>query len=242
MVFAMRTEEQNKKHAEYMSNYKKDDSVYQQHKKDYAKKYYQENKERIKKNSLENHFKNRDQRLIRQKEYRVNNREKELCRKRLLYHNNKEVYQKKNKLNYEKHKEKYNKASYLRKKERLKTDIAFRIKDCLSSRVRQAIKHRYDGVFTSDLIGCDIDFLRQQLENKFQPGMSWDNYGLKGWNIDHIIPCSSFNLGDFEEQKICFNWANLQPMWSGENLDKGIRIKCNPITEKELTMCMTLFL
>lgn len=51
--------------------------------------------------------------------------------------------------------------------------------------------------------------------------MSWDNYGMYGWHIDHIKPCSSFDLSNPAEQKICFHYTNLQPLWAKENLSKG---------------------
>jgi len=53
----------------------------------------------------------------------------------------------------------------------------------------------------------------------FLENMSWDNYG--NWHIDHIIPISSFNLENVEEQKICFNYKNTQPLWAIDNLKKS---------------------
>jgi hypothetical protein len=76
---------------------------------------------------------------------------------------------------------------------------------------------------TLDLIGCSIDFLKNWLESKFKEGMSWENYGE--WHIDHIKPCSKFNLTDEEEQKKCFCYNNLQPLWASENTSKGNRWK-----------------
>ena len=51
--------------------------------------------------------------------------------------------------------------------------------------------------------------------------MSWDNYGTHGWHIDHIRPCASFDLSDEEQQKICFHYTNLQPLWAEDNLKKS---------------------
>jgi len=48
----------------------------------------------------------------------------------------------------------------------------------------------------------------------------WDNYG-SGWHIDHIRPCSSFDLSDEEQQRACFHHSNLQPLWVKDNLEKG---------------------
>ena len=68
----------------------------------------------------------------------------------------------------------------------------------------------------------DIKQLKQHLKKQFKKGMSWDNYGK--WHIDHIKPCASFNLDDTEEQRRCFNFSNLQPLWVKDNLQKGSKI------------------
>ena len=98
-------------------------------------------------------------------------------------------------------------------------DIAFKIRHNLSGRVRSAIKrnnhHKNNSVF--ELLGCSIDFLKQHLESQFQEGMTWENYGMHGWHIDHIIPCSYFDLKIKENQFICFHYLNLQPLWRNEN-------------------------
>ena len=51
--------------------------------------------------------------------------------------------------------------------------------------------------------------------------MTWQNYGI--WHIDHIQPLSKFNLLKLEQQKIAFNYKNLQPLWAIDNLKKGDR-------------------
>ena len=74
------------------------------------------------------------------------------------------------------------------------------------------------------LIGCTGEQLKLHLESQFQKGMTWDNYGHKGWHIDHIKPCSSFDLTDPEQQKVCFHYTNLQPLWALDNLIKSDKI------------------
>lgn len=67
---------------------------------------------------------------------------------------------------------------------------------------------------SSKLLGCTAKEARQHIESKFTKGMTWENYGLDGWSIDHILPCSSFDISDPEQQKICFHYTNLQPLWT----------------------------
>ena len=74
---------------------------------------------------------------------------------------------------------------------------------------------------TEELLGCDVLTLKKHLESQFKDGMSWGNYGRKGWHIDHIIPLDQFNLIDLEEQKKAFYYTNLQPLWAIDNLIKG---------------------
>ena len=69
-------------------------------------------------------------------------------------------------------------------------------------------------------MGCTIDEYWIYLESKFSPGMNRKNYG-KFWNIDHIVPCSSFNLENNEELLKCFNYLNTQPLTIKANLKKG---------------------
>lgn len=97
-------------------------------------------------------------------------------------------------------------------KARCKTDVNFRILRNLRQRMRFAMKNNKTEK-TIKLIGCSIIDLKAYLELKFLPTMSWDNYG-KYWQIDHIIPCSKFDLTILEEQLKCFHYTNLQPLFT----------------------------
>lgn len=108
---------------------------------------------------------------------------------------------------------------------RMATDSSFHLRSNLASLINVAIRKQF-GVKanrTNDLIGCTITKLRQHLEAKFSDGMSWDNYGKHGWHIDHIRPCASFDLSDPEQQRQCFHYTNLQPLWAADNIRKGAK-------------------
>lgn len=72
-------------------------------------------------------------------------------------------------------------------------------------------------------LGCSIEDFKKHLESLWQPGMSWCNYGLRGWHIDHVIPISSFDLVIKQEQLKACHYTNLQPLWAKDNLSKGDR-------------------
>jgi hypothetical protein len=74
-----------------------------------------------------------------------------------------------------------------------------------------------------DYLGCTIEDFRERIESLWEEGMNWENYGRGGWHIDHITPCSWFDLTDDKQAKECFNWKNLQPMWETDNCTKKDR-------------------
>lgn len=76
---------------------------------------------------------------------------------------------------------------------------------------------------TSQLIGTTREGLKRHLESLWALGMDWENYGPKGWHIDHKRPCASFDLTDPAQQRACFHYTNLQPMWATDNHSKGAK-------------------
>lgn len=98
-----------------------------------------------------------------------------------------------------------------------------RITGNLRKRIRDVLKGETKSGRSMSLIGCTGEELKLHLEAQFLPLMDWSNYGPKGWHIDHIRPCASFDLSDPAQQKECFHYTNLQPLWSEENTSKGAR-------------------
>ena len=121
---------------------------------------------------------------------------------------------------------------------RLKTDPQFKLHCRLNTRVHKALER--DGTVkankTTQLVGCSIKELKDYLQAHWEKGMNWENYTKEGWHIDHIRPCASFDLTDNEQQKVCFNWRNLMPMWGQENMEKGDRYE--PFDEDEWKQLM----
>ena len=108
-------------------------------------------------------------------------------------------------------------------KSKRQSDPSFDISKRLRIRVANALKKKnsYKSQSTEDLLGCKWNFFIKWIESQFKDGMSWDNRNL--WHIDHIKPCCSFDLSNKEQQKQCFHYTNLQPLWAEENLRKNGR-------------------
>lgn len=94
-----------------------------------------------------------------------------------------------------------------------------RVADRFRGRLRELVRSKHKK--SLDILGCTPDQLRAHLESLWLPGMSWDNYGLHGWHIDHKKPCSGFDLTQPSQVEQCFHYSNLQPMWAFDNLSKG---------------------
>ena len=124
---------------------------------------------------------------------------------------------------YDKNQPKLMKISVAKRAKQRKTIPHIKIRDNLSSRMKLALKEQNltKRNTTAELVGCSIKYLKQYLEIKFKPGMTWKNHGRFGWHIDHIRACSRFDLSDPVQQKICFNYKNLQPLWAEDNIRKS---------------------
>ena len=174
----------------------------------YDKKYREANKEKVK------------QRI---KKWREKNKEKIAEQRRDYYQTNKlhrlelcKLYSEKNKTNYNNYKRKYQKQRYA-------SNLHFQMKNKLGARIRLALKNKIKKTgSTLDLLGCSLPFFRKYFESKFTVGMSWNKISLI--HIDHIVPCKNFDLTKKSDQKKCFHYTNLQPLWAKDNLSKGCKL------------------
>jgi len=118
-------------------------------------------------------------------------------------------------------KKKHQKAVRDYERSKRASSLGFRLKGCLRARLVTALKRNQKvGSAVKDL-GCTIPELRTHLESLFQPGMTWENWGRKGWHIDHIEPLASFDLTDRQQFLRACHYTNLQPLWAADNLRKS---------------------
>jgi len=117
----------------------------------------------------------------------------------------------------------------IREKQRMQTDIGYKIMCYQRGYIKKILKQREvrKSNKTRKLLGCTNSELKEYLEQQFVDGMTWENHGPYGWHVDHIQPLNVFDLSDPEQQRIAFHYTNLRPLWWKDNLsrNKGIRFE-----------------
>ena len=90
----------------------------------------------------------------------------------------------------------------------------------MCSRIWEALKGRKASRRWEELVGYTVGDLMKHLENRFEPWMTWKNYGK--WHIDHIKPKSLFQYETAEDPEFrkCWSLENLQPLEMGANIRK----------------------
>lgn len=113
-------------------------------------------------------------------------------------------------------------AAYMRHKRA--SDPCFLVADRLRRRINCALARQSAEKCAGliDVAGCSLAELVSHVTRQFSDGMSWENRSL--WHIDHIIPCSAFDLTDPEQQMVAFHYTNLRPVWASDNLRKNAKI------------------
>jgi uncharacterized Zn-finger protein len=117
----------------------------------------------------------------------------------------------------------YNKSDTIKEKKRIRrhTDHNCKFKHLQNSRIRNSLG--YKSKKTIEYLGCNTEQYFNWLKYNFIDHFCLENHG-KEWHIDHVIPLSTFDLTNEEEQLIAFNWRNTMPLSCKENLSKNKKI------------------
>jgi len=112
---------------------------------------------------------------------------------------------------------------------RYREDPNFKLGFTLRRRLLHALKGNTKSASTLKLLGTTVEHLRQHLETQFLPGMNWQNHGhgKDKWVVDHMMPVRSFDLTQEDQQRQCFHWTNLQPLWDPDNNAKRAKVPEN---------------
>lgn len=163
------------------------------------KRYYEENRERIRR---------------QQREYYRKNKERLKASHRERYHANWQRCRERQAEYYQTYKDVIN----ARRRKFYQNNPHARLIRNLRSRLYSVLKGKSKK--TMDFIGCDRGHLTKHLEVQFKKGMDWENYA-KVWVVDHHIPISAFDYSNPKEIDACWHFSNLKPMWVKENMSKG---------------------
>ena len=188
--------------------------------RDGMKKYYEENKEKIRDGMKKYQEENKEKRREFNKKYREENKEKIREGKKKYRRENKEKIKEYNKKYWEENKEdiKEYKKKYLNFKR--KNDPLYRLTNNIRKLIYNSLKNNgYTKKSRSyEILGCSFEDFKKHIESQWEDWMNWDNYGLYngkecyGWDCDHIIPLSSCEC---EEDVYKLNhYSNLQPLCS----------------------------
>lgn len=137
------------------------------------------------------------------------------------------------------HKEKVkikNKASSRESNKKRKIiDPGFKVQCNLRNRLKDIMKSAKKGGLDShsNLTGCTSQELAAHIEKQFKKGMTWNNYGIDGWHVDHIMPCSKFDHTNELHVIQCWHYTNLRPLWAKDNLAKS-----DTVTQPQLQLAL----
>ena len=183
-----------RKHSKTYYDKNKNDPEFVQMHLDATKKWREENPDKVKDRDARYYQENKEKAYIWNKNWREKNRELSACYQR----------------------------QYVKK--RYKNDIQYKLTISLRTRLNRAIKNNQKTGSAVGELGCTIDEFKVYIENKFQEGMSWENWKYDGWHLDHIKPLSSFDLTDREQFLEACHYTNLQPLWGWQNMQKHDKI------------------
>jgi hypothetical protein len=163
--------------------------------------------------------------IVCRKAQRNLRRDDDLKKKKLWSLKNKDKISEDKRDYYRKNKESIRIKKRAYEKNRRKNDIQYKLSAILRRRINHYVSGESKPASAVRDLGCTMEYLIEHLESKFTEEMTWDNYGIHGWHIDHIIPLYSFDLKNEEEFKEACHYTNLQPLLAIDNLKKGAKMK-----------------
>jgi hypothetical protein len=171
------------------------------------------------------------------KEYNKNNREDRRAYSKQYQRSSKRKkyllsYYKKNAFELRSRQKTYENKKYVE-------DPLYRMRKIISASITKSLKSRNLSKKKNsflDYVNFSMQELKEHLEKQFEPWMNWHNrgkYDSKTWNdsdpntwtwqIDHIIPHSTFQYTSMEDRafKECWSLSNLRPYSSKQNIIDG---------------------
>lgn len=205
--------------------------------------YYTKNRPTILLQKQEYYVENSDSILEKAKLYNKNNADTIKERRANSYQENRDIILLKRKQYVADNKEKVREQQRDNRRRRRAKDISFRLNSIISRDINKklrAVGLSKNGKSTVNYLPYTIDELKRHLESFFEPWMNWNNWGVYNskvwddnnsdtwiWQIDHIIPNSTFKYKSMEDEAFRECWAlnNLRPLSAKQNYLDGINRK-----------------
>lgn len=181
--------------------------------------------------------KHKNERIDYQNNYYKDNKNDILDYKNSFYNENKEQILSYKKDYYNENKSIVRETQNKYKRKRRKIDPAFRLREFVSRRIYGFLENIKDNESCLDYLDYTIKDLKIHLESLFESWMNWSNQGIYDknawddsdpstwtWQIDHIIPHSTFKYTSMKDQefKDCWALSNLRPYSAKQNFLDGI--------------------
>jgi hypothetical protein len=123
----------------------------------------------------------------------------------------------------------------------LRKNPAIKLRQNISTNIGYHLRVKNSSKYNKSILQAlpyTIQELKKYIEQQFEPWMTWENYGLYDaktwkdddqstwtWQLDHIIPHSTFDYTSMEDQsfKDCWAFNNLRPLSAKQNLLDGVK-------------------
>ena len=202
--------------------------------------FREKNREQYNASQREYYADNKDTIIARINTYQKSNLDKIKKRNKKYYSKNKEKILKSVKLYYELNTDAIKAQKNKRAKINRKLSPSFKIRDNVSRSIRKSLalnKLSKNRKSCLQFLPYTIEELKNHLELQFESWMNWQNQGTYNkntwndndqttwtWQIDHIVPHSTFNYTSMEDQvfKECWSLSNLRPLSAKQNFLDGI--------------------
>lgn len=140
---------------------------------------------------------------------------------------------------YLSHKDRLKATQRVRENNKYATDPAYRLRRILSMSIRKSLKSKNNSknrISYLKYVSYSLQELKEHIEKQFETWMTWNNHGSFNakmwddndsstwtWQVDHIIPHSTFNYTSMEDRsfKDCWALSNLRPLSAKQNIIDG---------------------
>ena len=191
---------------------------------EHNKEYRLSHKEQIALLKKKNYIKNREKVVAKHKKYYEKHKEEIKQKVKNWSLNNKEKIKERRRKKYIENREAILKDKYEYKKNRLKTDKMFKIKEQTRNMIRTAFRTKgfVKNQNTQQILGCDLDYFYKYLLQTYKENYDVEWNAIEPVHIDHKKPLKYATTKE-EVIKLC-HYTNLQLLKAKDNILKSDKL------------------